>query len=89
MFPGAAGGSRAGELLAAEGEAPPPCLLLVELGLEGGALKAGELVGLLGGEAESMRALRLGFELAPAEAGPTVPGAEAPAAGDALPPPAP
>ena len=37
--------------------------LLLELGIQGAAPKAGELATLLGGEAESLRALRLGFTL--------------------------
>ena len=37
---------------------------MVELQVQGAALKAAELVELLGGDPESTRALRLGFALA-------------------------
>ena len=44
-------------------EAPGEDTVLVELQVQGAALKAGELVELLRGEADSLRGLRLGFEL--------------------------
>jgi len=56
-----------GEFPEAEGalgdEEPGEGTVLVELQLQGGALKAAELVELLGGESESLRGVRLGFEL--------------------------
>ncbi len=51
-------------LLAQEGAALPAGGVYVELAVQEAALKAAELVELLGGEPESLLALRLGFRLA-------------------------